>query len=135
VDRGLGVRLEQQRAEQHRRDERDRVRFEEVGRHPGAVADVVAHVSAITPGCADSSSGIPASTCHEIGAHIGALREDAAAQPREDRDQRRRECETDERLDRVVQPFGHRVGAPCAERSGTIETGDAEKPRPTTSCR
>ena len=45
----------------------------------------------------------------EVGADVGALGEDAAAQPREDRDQRAAEREADQRLDRVVQAFLHQV--------------------------
>jgi hypothetical protein len=72
-------------------------------------------LSAITAGLRGSSSGIPARPCHKIGADFGALREDAPPKPREDRDQRAAERKADERLDRVMQPFGHQVGACDAE--------------------
>src|SRR6185503_10527866 len=57
---------------------------------------------------------------NEVGADVGAFREDAAAQARENRDQRAAERETDERLQDLV--FGH------AERvQHEVVTGDAEK--------
>ena len=37
----------------------------------------------------------------QVGAHVGGLREDAAAQPREDRDQRAAEAEPDQRVTAV----------------------------------
>ena len=39
----------------------------------------------------------------EVGADIGALGEDAAAEPREDRDQRGAEAERDHRLEHAAQ--------------------------------
>ena len=55
-------RREVDRAEEHHRDQGDGVGLEEVGGHPRAVADVVAHVVRDHGGFRGSSSGIPAST-------------------------------------------------------------------------
>ena len=106
----------QQRAQQHRRDDRDRVGLEEVGRHAGAVADVVAHVVGDHRGIARVVLGnARLDLAHQVGADVGALGEDAAAKTREDRDQRAAEREADERLDRVMQTGAHRIRAPVAE--------------------
>ena len=62
-------------------------------------------LSAITAGLRGSSSGMPGLDLpDEVGADVGGLREDAAAEPREDRDQRASEGEPDEVVD------GRRVG-------------------------
>ena len=90
-------------AEQHHGDRGDRVRLEEVGRHAGAVADVVAdvvrdhgRVARIVLG----DAGLD--LADEVGADVGGLRVDAAAEPREDGDQRAAEGEADEVVDRRV---------------------------------
>jgi hypothetical protein len=60
-------------------------------------------LSAITAGLRGSSSGNAGlDLAHEVGAHVGALGEDAAAQTREDRDQRRAEREPDQRVRGVL---------------------------------
>ena len=96
-------------AEQHHGDRGDRIGLEEVGGHAGAVADVVADVVGDHGRVArvvlrDARLDLP----DEVGAHVGGLREDAAAEPREDRDQRAAEGEADEVVDRgllgVVEP-------------------------------
>ena len=88
----------EQAAEQHGGDQRDRIGLEQVGRHAGAVADVVAdvvgdhrRVARIVLG----NAGLD--LADEVGADVGALGEDAAAQAREDRDQRAAEGEADQR--------------------------------------
>jgi hypothetical protein len=74
---------------QHRRDDRDRVGFEEVGRHAGAVPHVVADVVGDHGGIARIVLGDAGfDLAHEVGADVGTLGEDAAAETREDRDQR-----------------------------------------------
>ena len=105
------VRRLEVRADQHHRDGGDRVRLEEVGRHAGAIADVVAdvvrdhgRVARVVLG--DAGLDLP----DEVGADVRGLRVDAAAETREDRDQRAAEREADEVVDRrvlrVVQPVG-----------------------------
>ena len=102
------------RAEQHHGDRGDGVRLEQVGSHAGAVADVVAdvvgdhgRVARVVLG--DAGLDLP----DEVGADVGGLREDAAAETREDRDQRAAEREADQ----VVDRRGRRVVR--ARRSGT----------------
>ena len=87
--------------EEHHGDRRDRVGLEEVGGHAGAVADVVAdvvrdhgRVARVVLG--DARLDLP----DEVGADVGGLRVDAAAETREDRDQRAAEGEPDEVVDR-----------------------------------
>ena len=95
--------VERQDAEQHDRDRRDRVGLEQVGRHAGAVADVVAHVVGDHGRVARVVLGdARLDLADEVGADVGGLREDAAAQSGEDRDQRAAEAEADERVDRVL---------------------------------
>ena len=93
-DRGL-VR-EGQDAEQHHGDRGDRVGLEEVGRHAGAVADVVAHVVGDHGRVARVVLGDAGlDLADDVGADVGALGEDAAAQTGEDGDQRAAEAEAD----------------------------------------
>ena len=112
-------------AEQHDRDRRDGVGLEEVGRHAGAVADVVAHVvrdhgrvARIVLG--DARLDLP----DEVGADVGGLRVDAAAETREDRDQRAAEGEADEVVDRRVR----RVAEPAGQ--DPVVARDAEQAEP-----
>ena len=91
------VRLPDADPEEHHRDGRDRVRLEEVGRHAGAVADVVADVVRDDRGVArvvlgDARLDLP----DEVGADVGGLRVDAAAESREHGDERAAEREADE---------------------------------------
>ncbi len=60
-------------------------------------------LSAITAGLRGSSSGMPGlDLADEVGADVGGLGEDAAAQTGEDRDQRAAEAEADERVDGLL---------------------------------
>ena len=94
----------EQAAEQHGRDQRDRVGLEQVGRHAGAVADVVADVVRDHRGIARIVLGdARLDLADEIGADVRTLGEDAAAQAREDRDQRAAEREADERAQRILR--------------------------------
>ena len=87
-------------AEEHRGYGRHDVGLEEVGGHAGTVADVVAHVV-----CDDGrvarvvlgDAGLD--LADEVGADVGGLGEDAAAETGEDRDERATEAEADERGD------------------------------------
>ena len=88
-------------AEQHHGDRGHGVRLEQVGGHAGAVADVVAdvvrdhgRVARVVLG--DARLDLP----DEVGADVGGLRVDAAAESREDRDQRAAEREPDQVVDR-----------------------------------
>ena len=103
VDGDSADLLEGEDAEQHHRDGGDRVGLEEVGRHAGAVADVVAHVVRDHSRVArvvlrDARLDL----ADEVGADVGGLREDAAAQAGEDGDQRTAEAEPDQGVDRVA---------------------------------
>ena len=98
--RGLA---EGQDAEQHHGDRGDRVGLEQVGRHAGAVADVVAHVVGDHGRVARVVLGDAGlDLAHQVGADVGALGEDAAAEPGEHRDQRAAEAEADQGVDRVA---------------------------------
>ena len=82
-------------------DQRHGVGLEQVGGHAGAVADVVAHVVGDHRRVARvvfRNAGFD--LAHQVGADVGALGEDAAAQPREDRDQAGAEGKAQQRLKR-----------------------------------
>ena len=87
---------EPERADQHDGDSRDRVGLEEVGRHPRAVADVVSDVVGDHGRVARVVLGdARLDLADEVGPDVGRLRIDAAAETREDRDQRAAEREPD----------------------------------------
>ena len=91
---------DQQGGEDHRRTDGDDIGFEQIGGHAGAVADIVADVVGDDGGVAGvvlGNSGLD--LADEVGADVGGLGEDAAAETREDRDQRGAEGERDERVD------------------------------------
>ena len=107
---------EEDRGEHHGGDDRHRVGLEQVGRHAGAVADIVAdivgdrrRVARIVLG----NSGLD--LADEVAADVGTLGEDAAAETGEDRDQRGAEAERHQRVD-------DRRGRPAAWPSGPIRT-------------
>ena len=82
-------RREEDRGEQHRRDDRHDIGLEQIGRHAGAVADIVADIVGDDRRVARVVLGDAGlDLADEVGADIGALGEDAAAEPGEDRDQR-----------------------------------------------
>ncbi len=81
-------------AEDDRGDQHDGVRLEQVGGHPGAVADVVAHVVGDRRGVARVVLGdVLLDLADEVGADVGGLGEDAAADPHEHGEQRGAEAE------------------------------------------
>ena len=85
---------EEDRRQQHGGDDGHRVGLEQVGGHAGAVADVVAHVVGDHGGVAGVVLGDAGlDLAHQVGAHVGALGEDAAAEPGEDGDQRAAEAQ------------------------------------------
>ena len=78
-------------------DDGDLVGLEEVGRHAGAVADVVAHVvgdGGRIAGVVLGDAGLD--LADQVGAHVGRLGEDAAADPHEQGQQRAAEAEADQ---------------------------------------
>ena len=80
---------------------RHRVGLEQVRRHAGAVADVVADVVGDHGRVARVVLGDAGlDLADQVGADVGALGEDAAAEAREDRDQRAAEGEADQRVQR-----------------------------------
>ncbi|MNI28248.1 hypothetical protein D3C73_820160 [compost metagenome] len=86
IGAGLG---QHQAAQQHGGDHGDRIGFKQVGGHAGAVADVVTDVVGDHRRVARVVLGNARfDLADQIGADIGPLGEDAAAQAREDRDQR-----------------------------------------------
>ena len=100
IQRDASGLVEREHAEQDHRDGRDGVRLEQVGRHAGAVADVVAdvvgdrrRVTRVVLGDARLD------LADEVGAHVGGLGEDPAAESREHRDQRATEAEPDQGID------------------------------------
>ena len=105
VDRDLAgeVAVEGQNAEQHYRDGGDRVGLEQVGRHTGAVADVVADVVGDHSRVAGVVLGDPRlDLADQVGADVGGLGEDAAAEPGEDGNQRATEAEADQRVNGLL---------------------------------
>ena len=123
VDRDLAgeVAVEGEDAEQHHGDRGDRVGLEEVGGHAGAVADVVADVVGDHGRVAGVVLGDPRlDLADQVGADVGGLGEDAAAEPGEDRDQRAAEAEADQRVDGLL------VGA-AGDDQDAVVAGDAEQ--------
>ena len=97
---------EEDRRQHHGGDGGHRVGLEQVGRHAGAVADVVADVVGDGRRIARIVLGDAGlDLADQIAADVGALGEDAAAETGEDRDQRGAEAERDQRVD-----HGARVG-------------------------
>ena len=97
----VGVRAPMERegrvAQDERGDDGDHVGLEEVGGHAGAVAHVVAHVvgdGGRVAGVVLGDAGLD--LAHQVGAHVGRLGEDAAADPHEQGEQRGAEAEADE---------------------------------------
>src|SRR6185437_8158467 len=106
IDRRVGAAGEGQSAEQHGRDDRDGVGFEQVRGHAGTVTDVVTDVVGDDAGIAGVVLGnTRLNLADEVRAHVRSLGEDAAAQAREDRDQRAAKRQTHQRMQRCV--LGH----------------------------
>ena len=102
-----GVVVSEQRPQEHRRDHGHGVGLEQVGGHAGVVADVVAHVVGDhrrVAGIVLGDAGLD--LADQVGADVGGLREDAAAEAGEHRDQRAAEREPDERLGRLEVAVG-----------------------------
>ncbi len=94
----------EQAAEQHRRDDGHRVGLEEVRSHARAVAHVVADVVGDHRGVARIVfRNARFDLADEIRADVRTLGEDAAAESREDRDERAAERETHQCMKRIFQ--------------------------------
>ena len=108
------------RAEDQRGDQRDGVRLEEVGGHAGAVADVVADVVGDGRGVARVVLGdVLLDLADQVGADVGGLGEDAAADPHEHGEERGTEAEALEHVGRLVLEEQHdQAGAEQAEADG-----------------
>ena len=120
--------------EQHRGHGRDGVGLEEVGGHAGAVADVVAHVVGDDGRVARVVLGdARLDLADEVGAHVGGLGEDAAADAREHADEAAAEAEADEGGDVAGDP---EVDADAEQREADDQEagdraaaeGDGERP-------
>ncbi len=124
VEHGVAAdRLLHQHSEQHGRDHRDRIGLEQVGGHAGAVADVVADVVGDhrrIAGIVFGDAGLD--LADQVGAHVGALGEDAAAQAREDRNQRAAESKTHERVHGLI-------AADAEGLKGRVVASGAEQPK------
>ena len=110
------VALHRQAREQHRRNDGHGVGLEKISGHAGTVADVVTHVVGDYGGVARvvfRNAGFD--LAHEVRADVRALGENAAAESREDRDQRTTKGEADERMER-----GFLVAARDAEHHPVI---------------
>ena len=91
---------EEDRGQHHGGDRGHRIGLEQVGRHAGAVADIVADVVGDGRRVARIVLGNAGfDLADEIAADVGALGEDAAAETGEDRDQRGAEAERHQRID------------------------------------
>ena len=111
---------ERLRAEDQGGDQRDGVRLEEVGGHAGAVADVVADVVGDGGGVARVVLGDALlDLADQVGADVGGLGEDAAADSHEHGEQRGAEAEALEHVGgRVLEEEHDQAGAEQAEADG-----------------
>ena len=119
-------RRERGNAEDDRRDQRHLVRLEQVGRHTGAVTDVVTDVVGDRRRVARVVFGDAGfDLADEVGADVGRLREDAAADSQEQREQRATEPEADQdRRARVLEDHDDHGRAEQAE-ADREHAGDA----------
>ena len=114
---GAGERC---RAEDQRGHQCDLVGLEQVGGHPRAIADVVADVVGDHGGVARVVLGDPLfDLADQVGSDVGGLREDAASDPHEHREQRSAEPEADQ--------HGRRVAFVDQEDHGGAEQAEADR--------
>ena len=102
---GMEYRLagEEYRGEHHGGDDGHHIGFEQIGRHAGAIADIVADIIGDRRRIAGIVLRNPGfDLANEIGADIGALGENTAAETGEDRDERGAKTERDQRVDRLA---------------------------------
>ncbi len=121
IDHQLGLHLaaEIDRCQHHGSHRGHREGFEQVGRHAGTVADIVAHIVGDGGGIAWIVFGNARfHLAHHVAAHVGALGEDAAAEPREDGDQRSAEAQAHQRIhdDAVLFSTGQIKPQPPGEK-------------------
>src|SRR5437588_1945213 len=126
---GSRISGERERSHENRADQADRVSFENVRGHAGAIAHVIADV-------VRDRGRIPRiiffeialDFAHEIGAHVGGFRVNTATESREDADETRTEREAHQTFYRVIlgEPTGQGVEAANREQSKTHyeQTGD-----------
>ena len=117
-------------AQDHRGDDRDLVALEDVGRHAGAVADVVADVVGDRRGVAGVVLGdVRLDLADEVGADVGRLGVDAAADPHEQGQQRAAEAEAEQDLvgvlavdheDERAAEQAEAVGEHAGDRAGAV---------------
>ena len=123
----LGGGADEEGDQNHGGADGDDIGLEQVGGHAGAVADIVADVigdDGRVAGVVLGDSGLD--LADQVGADVGGLGEDAAAETGEDRDERRAEGEGDEGVDdlAVVRGVTHRADQNVEEdRDG--EQGEA----------
>ncbi len=123
IRRRLG---EEDRRQHHGRHDRHRIGLEQVGRHAGAVADIVTDIVGNGRRIARIVLGnARLDLADEVGADVGALGEDAAAETREDRDQRGAEAQGHQRVDHIaiVGAEAHWAGQDI-EIDGNAEQGE-----------
>ena len=91
---------DEQRDQHHGDADGHDIGLEQIGGHAGAVADIVADIvgdGRRVAGIVLGDAGLD--LADEVGADVGGLGEDAAAETGEDRDQRGAEGQSDERVD------------------------------------
>jgi len=120
---GIGAELvDHQAAQHHGRDHGHGIGFEEVGGHAGAVTNVVTHVVRDDGRVARVVLGNASfHLADEVGADVRTLGEDAAAQSREDGDERATEGKTDQTVEILFI-----IGAQQL-RGEHVEAGAAQK--------
>ena len=107
--------------EHHGGHDGDHIGLEQVGRHTGAVADIVAHIVGNGRRVARIVLGdARLNLADEIAADIGALGEDAAAETSEDGDERCAEAESDKGVDYLAR------GGIVADQAGEDEKIDRD---------
>jgi len=123
IHRGGG---HQQRAQHHGCDQRHGVGLEQVGGHAGAIAHVVTHVVGNHGGVARVVfRNARFHLAYQVGAHVGALGEDATAQARKDRDQRRAKRKADQWVEQMGQVG--RGGEVAVARQKPVKARDTQK--------
>ena len=123
-------RHEKDRDEQHRRDDRDGISLEQIGRHARAVADIVADIVGDDSRVARVVLRDPGfDLADEVGADIGALGENTAAEAGKDRDQRGAETQPDHRLEHRAQIVSGRRRAQDEVVDRRRQAGQAPPPR------
>ncbi len=112
---------EEDRRQHHGGDDGHGIGFEEIGRHAGAIADIVADIVGDRGRIARiilGNAGLD--LADEIGADVRALGEDAAAETGENRNQRGAEAERHQRID------DHAVGGRIAREDGEDDIVDRD---------